>query len=331
MEDIDFVITWVDGSDPAWRSERQKYASREGDQKEVRFRDWGLLRYWFRGVAQYAPWVRKIHFVTWGHVPDWLDDGNPKLHIVKHSDFIPPEYLPTFNSHTIELNLHRIPGLAEQFVYFNDDFFITKEVSPSYFFQNGLPCDCFGLYPIYFSSDSIGWIAGSDIAVINDHFQLREVVRKHWRKCLSLRNGWKKVIKTLCLLICFSYFPGLYHWHLPFCFQKSTFERVWRSAYNPLEATCLSTFREMTNVSPMLIKFWQLAEGAFHPRGCRHGRCFHLQSASIEKVCESILSKTYRLICINDHPSVEDLEDAAARIREAFAATLPNRCSFERQ
>ena len=115
--DIDIVVTWVDGSDPEWLKERARYSGTPVELSDVRFRDWGLMRYWFRGIEKYAPWVRKIHFVTWGHLPDWLDTTNPKLHIVKHTDFIPAEYLPTFNSHTIELNLHRIEGLAEQFIY----------------------------------------------------------------------------------------------------------------------------------------------------------------------------------------------------------------------
>ena len=46
---------------------------------------------------------------------------------------VPPEGLPLFNSHAIEAWLHRIPGLAEQFVYFNDDFMLWDSVSPSTF------------------------------------------------------------------------------------------------------------------------------------------------------------------------------------------------------
>ena len=94
---IDFVITWVDGSDPAWNKERMQYSeSSKEDNGEERYRDWGLLKYWFRGVEQYAPWVRKIHLVTWGHLPKWLDTCSPRLHIVRHEDYIPREYLPTF-------------------------------------------------------------------------------------------------------------------------------------------------------------------------------------------------------------------------------------------
>ena len=107
---IDFVIIWVDGADPKWCEEESKYLPKSSfeDDKEVRYRDWDNLQYWFRAVEAYTPWVRTIHFVTWGHLPKWLKADHPKLHIVKHEDFIPEEYLPTFNSHTIELNLHRL-------------------------------------------------------------------------------------------------------------------------------------------------------------------------------------------------------------------------------
>lgn len=151
-EEIDFVVAWVDGNDPAWQEERSRYTQNVERQKwndsPVRYRDWGLLKYWFRGVEKFAPWVRYIYFVTWGHVPSWLNERNPKLKIIRHDEFIPREYLPTFSSHTIELNLHRIPGLSEQFVYFNDDMYLTKSVSPEVFFKNGIPCDTAVMLPI---------------------------------------------------------------------------------------------------------------------------------------------------------------------------------------
>lgn len=83
-ESIDFVITWVDGGDAAWQAEKNRYGKEmypagasalrraENDDSDERYRDWDNLKYWFRGVEKYAPWVRKIHFVTWGHLPEWL-------------------------------------------------------------------------------------------------------------------------------------------------------------------------------------------------------------------------------------------------------------------
>ena len=108
---------------------------------EVRYRDWDTLKYWFRGVEKFAPWVGNIYFVTDDQKPEWLNVDHPKLKWVKHTDFIPKEYLPTFNSHAIFLNLHRIEGISEKFVLWNDDVFLLKDVSPDDFFVNGKPCD----------------------------------------------------------------------------------------------------------------------------------------------------------------------------------------------
>ena len=106
-----------------------------------RYRDWKLLKYWFRGVEKYAPWVNKIYFITYGHLPKWLNTENEKLVILKHSDYIPDKYLPTYNSNVIEMNYFRIKELNEKFVNFNDDMFIINDIREEDFFANGLPCD----------------------------------------------------------------------------------------------------------------------------------------------------------------------------------------------
>ena len=126
MEKIDFVVTWVDMNDPKWKAVFAEYSGKTENEKnsvsDARFRDNGFLKYWFRGVEKFAPWVRKIHFVTCGQKPDWLDENHPKINLVNHSDFIPEQFLPTYNSVVIERYLHKIPDLSEHFVYFNDDF-----------------------------------------------------------------------------------------------------------------------------------------------------------------------------------------------------------------
>lgn len=135
--DIDFVILWVDDQDPIWIEDKNKYKGQQGNHtnNEVRYRDWQNLKYWFRAVEKYAPWVGKIHFVTCGQKPEWLNINHPKLNLVDHKDYIDEKYLPTFSSHVIELNLHRIPDLTEKFVYFNDDMFLNDYVKPEDFFS----------------------------------------------------------------------------------------------------------------------------------------------------------------------------------------------------
>lgn len=109
LEPIDIVVTWVDGNDPAWLKEKNKYETCHNHffahgNGICRYRDWQIFRYWFRSIEQYAPWVNQVFFVTWGHVPKWLNVNAPKLKIIRHSDFIPAKYLPTFNSNPIESN-----------------------------------------------------------------------------------------------------------------------------------------------------------------------------------------------------------------------------------
>lgn len=331
---IDFVIAWVDGGDKQWLAEKNKYLAEYFglesviDQGEYRYRDWELMPYWFRAVEKYAPWVRTIHFVTCGQHPDWLKKDHPKLHYVDHKDYIPKEYLPTFNSHTIELNMHRIEGLSEQFVYFNDDMFITKPVKPEDFFENGLPKDVFALDCIYHAEGSAGPYNSNDITVINNHFNKDEQFKKHRKKWFKLCYGKKKLYQTAVLLP-WHWFPGLYYQHLPGNFLKSTLEEVWEKEGKLLDETSRSKFRGKEQVNQWLFKYWQLADGKFMPKAIKDGRCYHLKDKGVEDLCQSIREKKYQLICINDTDKTTDFEQKKADIIKAFEAVLPEKSSFE--
>lgn len=140
---IDAIYTWVDGADPAHAAKRARYQPSVPSlhaKGETLFRDTQELRYSLRSLAQYAPWIRRVHLVTDGQRPAWLRSEHPGIQIVDHAEIIPPQYLPTFNSHVIEAFLHRIPGLAEHYLYFNDDFFLTAPAgSGDFFTPNGMP------------------------------------------------------------------------------------------------------------------------------------------------------------------------------------------------
>ncbi|WP_457032116.1 stealth family protein [Kitasatospora sp. P5_F3] len=143
---VDAVITWVDDSDPGWRHRRAAALATAGpelrlDAADHRYRNRDELRYCLRSIAAYAPWVRQIFLVTDDQVPPWLDTAHPGITVVPHRElFADPAVLPVFNSHAIETQLHRIPGLAEHFLYFNDDLFLGRPVQPhSFFLGSGLP------------------------------------------------------------------------------------------------------------------------------------------------------------------------------------------------
>jgi len=142
---VDMVYAWVDGADPAHAAKRERFR-RGADMGHpdgfipARFRNNNELLYSLRSLEKFAPWANHIYIVTDGQTPDWLDTANPRVTIVDHHDIIPEEYLPTFNSHVIESYLHRIPGLADQYVYFNDDFFLSAPCAKEDFFTaNGIP------------------------------------------------------------------------------------------------------------------------------------------------------------------------------------------------
>lgn len=327
---IDFVIAWVDGSDEAWLKEKSKYQADKinEDDSSVRYRDWDNLQYWFRAVEQYAPWVRKIHFVTWGHIPQWLNVEHPRIHIVRHEDFIPQEYLPTFNSHTIELNLHRMEGLAEHFVYFNDDMFLNRALNPENFFKNGLPRDILGLDCIYFSNNSSGAINGNNIRVINDHFDIRECIRKNPLKWINYRYGVKIPAQTLFLLHK-NWFPGFYYQHLSCNYLKSTFIDVWNKENVLLDETCRCRFRAATNVNQWLMKYWQLASGQFYPAFKNIGRYYDMGN-DISGLLADIKSGRQDIICLNDNKKVRDFEAKRDMVNLAFHDRYLQKSTFER-
>ncbi|MFK0044778.1 stealth conserved region 3 domain-containing protein [Streptomyces sp. NPDC090741] len=151
-DDIDFpvdaVITWVDAADPAWRRRRDRAAAgataaehASVDHAENRYRDRGELRYCLRSIAAHAPWIRRVFIVTDDQTPPWLATDHPQVTVVDHRElFADPAGLPVFNSHAIESQLHRVPGLAEHFLYFNDDIFLGRPQRPqNYFLSSGLP------------------------------------------------------------------------------------------------------------------------------------------------------------------------------------------------
>ncbi len=104
---------------------QRDFAKYKHDAPEMgRFRDMGTLQYMFRSFELFTPWVRKIHFVTYGHTPSWLNINHPKIKIVRHEDILTKDALPTFICGAIELAFCNIDDLSERFVYFNDDMFI---------------------------------------------------------------------------------------------------------------------------------------------------------------------------------------------------------------
>ncbi|RIY32874.1 capsule biosynthesis protein CapC [Psittacicella hinzii] len=145
---VDVVFTWVDGNDSFWKDKFSLYSGVSINAPalfaadQARFEDHNEIYFSVQSVLKFLPWVRKIFIVTDGQIPSWYNSSYPykdKVVLVDHQDIIPTQYLPTFNSHVIEAFLYKIPDLNENFIYFNDDVFVARELNKSHFFQpNGL-------------------------------------------------------------------------------------------------------------------------------------------------------------------------------------------------
>lgn len=333
QEKIDFVILWVDGSDPKWLKEKNKYSENKIDIDDTinRYRDMNILKYWFRAVENYTPWVNKIHFITWGHLPDFLNVNHPKLNIINHKDFIPKEYLPTFNSNVIEFNIHRIKELSERFVLFNDDLFILNPLSKEYFFKDGLPCDswrenCFK------TEDAIDnffdHIILNNLFVINKNFNKKEVIKKNFKKIFNVKYG-KRNIRNL-MLQRWNYFCGFQTNHTANPFLKSSFKKLWDMEYNILNKTCLSKFRTVFNINQWVITDLQLVEGNFSVKKVNDFGKYYSLSNNNDELYNYIRSPKSSIVCINDTNKDIDFDKVTKELNNIFEEKLPNKSSFEK-
>lgn len=138
MTPIDIIVPYVNNQDKIWLEEYNEYKNCSGLKGTERFRDIHLFNYFFRSIEKNCPWVRYVFLVLSGpsQIPVWLNVNHPKLKIVYHKDYIPEEFLPTFNSNIIELFYSNIEELSDNFILCNDDFFFMKNIT---FFENDKP------------------------------------------------------------------------------------------------------------------------------------------------------------------------------------------------
>ncbi len=325
---IDFVMPWVDNTDINWCKKKAEFTTAESSEgnEDARYRDWNTLKYWFRGVEKFAPWVNNIYFITDNQKPGWLNINHPKLKWVKHTDFIPEEYLPTFNSNVIEWNMHRIEGLSENFVYFNDDMFLINNTKEEDFFIDGLPCDlpCLGiLYPTDFFSHLIF----NNISLLNRHFSLKESIKSNprkWIKGQSLGGLFKILLYGRKKMI-----PNSVSWHIQIAYNKKNFETLWEKEHDVIHETCKHKLRTKDDVSHWCVRDWQIFSGEFHPKK-PIGRLFHTYTMERNnKFIEYFKKQKGKVICLNDTEDEINFEKHKKILIEIFEEILPEKSSFE--
>ncbi len=331
---IDFVVTWVDSNDIKWQKEKNKTLNmingteEKFDYAKNRYRDIACFKYWFRCVEKNAPWVRKIFIITNGQKPNWLNINNEKIVLIKHSDYIEEEFLPTFNSNAIEAKIHLIPGLSEKFVYFNDDMFLINKTKPSDFFTNGQPKDSMSLHPIEPRKEDNRYYLKlcNDLEIINTNFDFSEFKKNNIFKLMSPLQG-KHLFMTLSMMSLNS-FRGFYNYHAPVPYMKKTFFDVWDVAGEELQRTLSFRFRNNSeSVNHWLFQYWQFASGITHQRSSNFSKYITMDDANVVK---TINNKRHKTICLNDVCDSDAFDDLKTTIHDAFEKRFPIKSSFEK-
>jgi hypothetical protein len=317
-------------NDPEWQKSFAAHSGKIDNSKNevsvARFRDHGLLKYWFRGVEKFTPWVRKVHFVTCGQRPEWLNIHHPKLQLVDHKDYIPEKFLPVFNSSLIEIYLHKIPALAEHFVYFNDDFFLINHTPPERFFSNGLPNDI-AAFRMNFGYSLWNKCLRNNIRIINRRFDKKEVMQRDHDKWYNEMYG--KRARLTRLLSSYNKFVTLRTPHNAQPYLATTYKEVWEYAQKELTEMSYHKFRSPKDYTQELFRTWQICRSNFEPYNTyKDTKMFPLLFKS-EKAIRAIREQSYLLICLNDSEYIVNLEKKMGEVRDAFDSIVPEKSGFE--
>jgi hypothetical protein len=309
---IDVVYTWVDGADPAWRARRDAaLAKRDGEHhalasNESRYTDHGELRYSMRSLWSYAPWFRRVYLVTDDQVPDWLNTDHPRLRVVSHKELFGDRgVLPTFNSHAIESQLHRLPGLSNRFLYINDDVMFARPLGPETFFD---PVGHSHFFRSPATVDTAGPGAG-DTPV--------EHAARNNRRLLQERFGRINVNKMK---------------HAAHALQREVLAEIAEASPESVEATASHQFRHPDDLSmtSSLHHYWAYLSGRAAPWPLALFYADLTMPSTPIRLRELLRSRDRDMLCLNDTDGTEAERHLRDQVcRQFFEAYFPVPSPFE--
>ena len=306
--DVDLVYMWVDGNDPQWQRKRERYSDNSARVHEsavdsTRFENREELRYSLRSVSAFAPWVHKIYIVTDNQVPYWLETNNSMIQVIDHKDIFPDtSVLPTFNSHSIETCLHRIPGLSEHYIVVNDDVLFRRPVSKGQFFTSA------GQARFFLSPVKIG-----DTADPAPHIQAAHNNRE------LIENRFGKSI-TQCFL------------HTPHPHLRSLMEQVESEFPNQVEHTRSSRFRSPHDVSlcSSLGQYYGYFTHAYVQGSIRYSY-LKINASTTERRMQQILhDRRLDTFAIGENTGSAEQENTNKELRDFFGQIVPWKSPFEK-
>ena len=309
MNKIDLVFPYVDCNDPVWQKvykEERRKNDLPTDISQVRFREWNNLKYLFRSIEKFTPWIGNVYMIVSNkeQVPEWVDTD--EVHIVLHKDIIPEQFLPTFNSCTIEMFLGNIKGLSERFIYANDDMYFLKPLKEEDFFENAVPK-----------------------LSVKTNKGLETMFKKVEWKCLTtIANYFGKKLPDPVE----EGFLKLPHTFIP---MSTETVRIISKIFKPEIYSSISQFRKAKNFNQYIYTYYQLFSGSYLESKRSYKYTSFRDNDVISKakdIAKDITEQKYDSICINDvveFKNDSEFEMIKTIINSALEKILPNKSKYE--
>ena len=298
---VDAVLTWVNGSDEEWQALISEHAA----DRTVDFDRYAAndeLRFAIRSLCIFAPWVRTIYVLSNCKPPAWFV-GTKRIRWVRHEEVCDTRYLPSFNSHGIELMLADIPHLSEHFIYLNDDVMLTKPATPLNFFNaDG-------------TTVSHMEVPGRVLEFIDD----------------SQRPEWESAAANGAALIRdkFGMFPTRLHQHVPFALRRSVLNKMMDEFPDEIGRTRLAKFRENTDLSAISFLYHHFSQ-AMKVNTLRTATSVIVRQNNYRDVQLRVQrGGVYQFICVNDGNGSHSNENYAKFKREFLPRLLPFKAECE--
>lgn len=318
----DVVIAWVNGDDPAHKRKKNQFLTgkREADFDDVagaaRYSFTGEIYYCVASLLRYASWINKIYIVTDEqnpHVDEFVAHNFPEnripVELIDHKVLFSgyEQYLPTFNSLAISTMLWRIPGLSDNFLYFNDDVFLAAPAEKNM------------------------WFDGDKTIIYAERFPAIWARIARWAKRAGRKHkvfGHKDPMLNSADILNSSYFYLFPHAPVPM--RRSWYEKFYAEHPSLLDHNIRHRFREPSQFSaPTLFYLSAERDGLLEVRSAKNTTCFFKPSLKKKKgymerkIAEAEANKKLKFGCINS------LGETTAEEQEMFKKWITKRLNIE--
>lgn len=303
----DVVLTYVDGTDKIWAHDYLIYSrihKTKYEPNSVRFRSWNNLKYVLRSIAECVPFINNLYIIVSceTQIPEFVN--RKTVNIVYHNNIIPEQYLPTFNSNTIEMFMHNIPGLYENFIYLNDDMFFVNVCNENDYFDE------------------------NDEPIVNVYETL---LSKKNTYTLSLKNTMNLANLENKEFIPFSPKSIFRSDHSPNPMKVSLWKYYWNKYEEELDNS-ITRFRNQINITQELSNYHYYMKNRIknkYNKKTRNSKYFDFVNKTSDDLKNIIFNDNILTLCIND-AGVSDFKIYKNVVNKILDKKYPNKCKYEK-